>query len=302
MKILLFIILFLLLLIFGILPLCLMYFVTRPRLYTAERSISSVKEHGLYEPFDEIKKEALEIASYDNYLLHGLYLKNDSDKFVIITHGWMDNMYISIKYAMLYYRLGFQVIFYDLRHHGSNKRCHVTMGIRESKDLQAIIHYTRNRFGENIFLGIHGESLGAATCILTLREEQNLHFCVADCGYSDLGKLITTAVKTLFHLPVFFIYPANLWCMILYHFSFFSIKPIDVLKENEVPVLFVHGTADRLIPYSMSQEMYDTDKGFKKLVLFEGAEHARSVFSNPKQYLKTLEEFLSEIGGFHSYI
>lgn len=295
MKIFIIILLILILLIFVLLPLFLMFWVTRPRLYTAERSISAVKEHGLYDPFDTVEKEALSIPSYDDYLLHGLYIKNNSDKYVIITHGWMDNMYISIKYAMLYYALGFQVIIYDLRHHGSNKRCHVTMGIRESKDLQAVINYVKKRFGENIYLGIHGESLGASSCILVLKEEQKLNFCVADCGYSDLGKLIASAVKALFHLPVFFIYPADLWCRILYRYSFFSIKPAEALKENKVPVLFIHGTGDRLIPHTMSEEMYAAAKGRKQLVLFEGAQHARSVFSDPEKYRKTLELFLSSL-------
>lgn len=290
-----FIILILLLAVFGIAPLLLLLFVTRPRLYTAERSIAAVKEHGLYDPFDEIDKEELAIPSYDGYVLHGLYLKNNSDKFVIITHGWMDNMYISIKYAMLYYRLGFQVILYDLRHHGSNKRCHVTMGIRESKDLKAMIEHTKSRFGQNIFLGIHGESLGASACILTLKEVQDLNFCVADCGYSDLGKLIISAVKSVFRLPVFLIYPANLWCRLLYHFSFFSIKPVEALTENTVPILFIHSTKDRLIPYTMSKEMYEADKGPKKLVLFDGADHARSVFFDPEKYIQTLQEFLTSL-------
>lgn len=292
MKILLVILFILFLLIFVIFPLLLMYFVTRPRLYTAERSIAAVKKHSLYEPFDEIEKESLEILSYDDYVLHGLYLKNETDKFVIITHGWMDNMYISIKYAMLYYRMGYQVIIYDLRHHGCNKRCHVTMGIQESRDLLSLITYVKKRFGPDTFLGIHGESLGAATCILTLKDAQYLNFCVADCGYSDLGKLIATAVKTVFRLPVFMIYPANLWCIILYHFSFFSIRPIDILKENTVPILFIHGTGDKLIPCTMSTEMYNANKGFKKLVLFEGAQHARSVFADSEKYRQTLKEFL----------
>lgn len=291
-----FLILFLLfLLIFVLLPLGLLFLVLRPRLYTAERSIAAVKEHGLYGNFDTVEKESLSIPSYDNYLLHGLYLKNNSDKYVIITHGWMDNMYISIKYAMLYHELGFQVIIYDLRHHGANKRSHVTMGIREARDLLAVIDYVRARFGQDIVLGIHGESLGAATCILSLKEKQDLSFCVADCGYSDLGRLVATAVKSLFHLPVFLIYPADLWCRLLYHFSFFSIKPVEVLTENTVPILFIHGTADRLIPCTMSQEMFEANKGKKQLVLFDGAEHARSVFSDPGKYRNTLGAFLSKL-------
>ena len=65
----------------------------------------------------------------------------------------------------------------------------------------------------------------------------------------------------------------------------------------EVPILFVHGTADKLIPYAASEKLYAAKRGKKALSLVEGAEHARSIVHTRAQYAETVYAFLDEFAG-----
>ena len=285
----------LLLILLGILTtaVLLMRIAAKPKRSGIARSIRYVKEQGLYGEFDDLEKEEIVIPSHDQYELHGFYIpaKKDGNRYVVITHGITDTCYGSIRYANFYHRLGCHVVIYDLRKHGVNKKTYTTMGIRESGDLRAVIEYVRRRFGESVFLGIHGESLGSATSVLCLDDGLNLNFCVADCGYSDLLELMTYLVKEVYHVPAFFIPLGNKLVKLFYHYSFSEIKPVENIKKNHTPILFIHGASDTYIPCSMSQAMYDANPGYKEIYFFKGAGHAMSIASDPKRYYNVLESF-----------
>lgn len=275
----------------------LMRIAAKPKRSDIPRSIEYVKRQGLYGEFDDLEKEEIVIPSFDTYELHGFYIpaEKDSNRYVVITHGITDTCYGSVRYANFYHRLGYHVVMYDLRNHGVNKKTYTTMGIRESKDLRTVIAYVRKRFGESIQLGIHGESLGSATSLLCLDDELKLSFCVADCGYSDLIELMTYLVNGVYHVPAFFIPIGNLLVKLFYHYSFSEIKPIENVKKNHTPILFIHGAADTYIPCHMSQDMYEVNPGYKEIYLFEGAEHAMSIAKDPKRYYAVLEAFLERV-------
>ena len=277
----------------------LMLIATKPRRYSREYSAKYVREQGLYGEFDTLNKEEFQIPSYDKYLLHGFYLpaEGKSNRYVIITHGIMDTCYGSIRYANLYHRLGFHVVIYDMRNHGENQKTFTTMGIRECQDLRAVVSYVRKRFGEDIVLGIHGESLGSATSILCLDDGLKLAFCVADCGYSDLIELMTYLVKEVYHVPTFFVPLGNRLVKLVYHYSFSDIRPIDNLRNNHTPILFIHGGADTYIPTRMSEEMYEVNAGYKELYICPKAKHACSILTNPEKYYEVLEGFIGRVLG-----
>ena len=80
------------------------------------------KEHYDTAFFDGLAKEDYTVVSEDGYVLHALFVKNpaDTDRYVILTHGYTDNRYGTLKYMKIYLDLGFNCICYDLRGHGEN--------------------------------------------------------------------------------------------------------------------------------------------------------------------------------------
>lgn len=58
---------------------------------------------------------------------------------------------------------------------------------------------------------------------------------------------------------------------------------VDKLGELTLPVLFLHGTADAIVPHTMSDELYvaarSVPPGLKRLVKIEGAAHSNAIRS-----------------------
>ena len=242
-------------------------------------------------------KETYTVRSYDDYVLHAEYIETDpqSKKFVIISHGYTYTRYGSYKYVYLFQKLGFNCIIYDDRGHGENKRCRCMFGIRESKDLLAMIDDTYKRFGDDILLGLHGESMGSGLSLMALQYKPKVKFLVADCGYGRLLEVLCGKVKEIFHLPGFFAYPASWVCRILYGFSLAKVSPEESLYDNEIPACFIHGEDDNFIPCSQSQRMHKINKGYSELHTFPKADHAQSLDSDVERYEDILRDFVAKV-------
>ena len=181
----------------------------------------------------------------------------------------------------------------DLRGHGLNEPAICTYSIRESQDLLAMIQDSRERFRNMAILGIHGESLGAATSVAVLKEKPPVDFVVADCGFSDIVPVLKGAMKGM-HLPGFLVYLVSVCARIRYGYSFREMRPIESLRENHIPILFIHGAEDSFILPEHSERMKAATKGYAELHLIPGAGHAMSILTDPKAYQAIVRKFLTE--------
>ena len=134
-----------------------------------------------------------------------------------------------------------------------------------------------------------------ALSLTALQYKPNVKFLVADCGYGRLQEVLCGKVKEVFHLPGVLAYPASFFCRILYGYSFTKVNPEEYLKENEIPICFIHGQEDTFIPCSQSVRMHEVNKGYSELHIFPGAEHAQSIDSDLCRYEKVLKEFVEKV-------
>ena len=247
--------------------------------------------------YDPMEKEEFTVTAPDGYRLWAQRLINPvpADRSVIISHGYTDNRYGALKYAKNYLDLGFDVVVYDLRGHGVNAHACCTYSVREREDLLALIRTVRERYPQYAVLGIHGESLGAATSVACLSKKPPVDFVVADCGFSEIRSVLAGALKKM-HIPGFLLAITAVWTKLRCGYSYKDMRPIDSLKDNTVPILFFHGTADELIVPSHSEKMAKETAGPSELHLIKGAPHAISVIHAPTEYRECLETFLKKYG------
>ena len=161
----------------------------------------------------------------------------------------------------------------------------------ERKDLRALINDTRNRYNDMTLLGLHGESLGAATSVAVLQYKPDVDFVVADCGFSNIKEVLMGKA----HLQGWMVDVVSLFAKLRYGYSYGQMRPIDCLAENQVPICFIHGSQDSFIPPRHSEEMKAATKGYSELHIIEGADHAQSVLVNPSEYKKIVELFIGRI-------
>jgi len=245
--------------------------------------------------YDPLEKVDYTVTGEDGYVLHAQLLKSPeaASGLVIISHGYTDNRFGALKYAYMYLERGFNVVIYDLRGHGLNAPAPCTYTALERRDLLAMIRDALERFPEASFLGLHGESLGAATSIAVLESRPPVDFVVADCPFSEIAPVITGVVESM-HLPAFLVDIASVCSKIRCGFSYREMRPIESLKGNTVPILFLHGEKDDFIPPEHSRQLKEATAGPAELHLIPDAAHAMSAIWAPEVYRQYVADFLAE--------
>ncbi len=269
----------------------------RPITYTYEDSEEYLKKQNAYHDFDKVEKENIKITLKSGYVLNGYYIKanEESKKFLIICHGFSVSQTYTAKYYDIFRSNGYNIISYDERNHGKNEKTICGMSRFESLDLLEVIDYAYDRFGKDIFLGLHGESMGAASVLQSFEYTPNIKFAIADCPFARLKDVSIKSAKDMFHMPKIVVDFAGPIGKIFFGYNPNKNCPIDNINNSKVPLLLCHGDSDNLIPISHSYAIYDKYESYKELYVTKGADHAESVVKDYEGYKAKVTEFLKKI-------
>lgn len=254
--------------------------------------------------FDEhwyasVRKDDFWVDSPNGYPLRAVFLRPlDTTKTVIICHGVTENKINSIKYARLFERLGFNSVVYDHRRHGDSGGKTTSFGYYEKSDLHAVVSSVRDRIGKRALLGVHGESMGAATTILYGGEFQDeADFYIVDCPFSDFTTQILHILRTSTPLrSSMTLRIANLFLKVRDGYTTKLVSPRQVISKIDKPMLFIHSLEDDFILPEMTKELFTLKEDKKKMKLFKKGAHAKSFNDNPEEYEREVHAFLNEYG------
>jgi uncharacterized protein len=130
---------------------------------------------------------------------------------------------------------------------------------------------------------IYGHSLGGAIAIHLGLHHPNAAGVITESTFTSM---VDMAERKYAHLP------ADL----LLNQRFDSIGKLSRMK---IPVLFIHGTWDRLVPYQMSQRLFESAPQPKYLKLIEGGDHGNSAIVAPLEYRAAVNEFVQRYAVQH---
>ena len=237
-------------------------FVMKGKRQTIDEAMQWQTKHYDFSFYEKLEKTDYTIKSFDGYELHVQFLKNPTptDKYIIISHGYTDNRMGALKYAPMYLELGYNCIIYDLRGHGENEPTFTTYGIREGEDIYELVKDTRSRYSDISQLGLHGESLGAASTAASMKYHPDVDFAVADCGFSDIDNVLRGAYK-YYHMPEFFVDLADLGARIRYGYSLKMLMPSNMIPMN---VRGKHCNGERSQTMGNAPDIANTQSGVDK--------------------------------------
>ncbi len=249
--------------------------------------------------FEKLPKREVSITSPFGYHLKSILVEPwETNRYVIFCHGVTENKMSSVKYMNLFLKRGFNAVIYDQRRHGESGGRTTSYGFYEKFDLKAIVDWLKSEKGKHLLVGIHGESMGAATLLQYAGMlEDGADFYIADCPYSDFAEQLAYRVKEEVKLPPRLIMPiAHLFLKLRDHYPLKDVSPVSAVENIEHPVLFIHSQKDDYILHHMTEELFNRKKGPKKLFLAQNGVHARSLSENREEYEQVLDEFLEEFG------
>lgn len=242
--------------------------------------------------------ESVSIVSSDGYRLYGkLYSIKKNAPLMIFFHGYHGVFaWDGYGFFKICKNNGINILMVDERAHGKSGGSAVTFGIKERHDCKLWTEYAVDQFGENTDIILAGVSMGAASVMMasTLGLPQNVKAILADCGYSEPAAIIKETIRKM-KLPVTPVYfLIKLGVHIFGHFDLEEATALEAVENLQIPILFIHGKQDSIVPLSMNKELYERCAGRKENVLIEGADHANSAMTDYEAYEKAVMGFLTQ--------
>jgi fermentation-respiration switch protein FrsA (DUF1100 family) len=266
-----------------------------------EMTSKRVSDEQRYNMLASLLKEEVKINSHDNLQLHGFYIpyfrsQDETVKTIILVHGYSVSSAYMLHYLRTFLEHGWDILLIDQRGHGQSEGKYASYGFHEKFDLDRWVSWVQQRNGRDSIIGLLGVSMGAGTVLEYAAINQDAKFIIADCPYSDLNELIKYQIWQRAHLPSFpLINAVNVMLSQKVGFTLQDVSPINAIKDQEIPIMFIHGSEDTFVPTYMSEDLYKAKKGKKKLLIVGGAGHGNSYMKNDLLYEKEMWLFIDEV-------
>ncbi|MFT6908570.1 MAG: fermentation-respiration switch protein FrsA (DUF1100 family) [Oleiphilaceae bacterium] len=213
-------------------------------------NINVIPENSLPDGIEEFSVE-----TEDHIKIRGLYLPaKESDKVVIYFHGNAGNIYHRIPSLIQLRKFGLNVVGVSYRGYGKSEGEPTEDGVY--LDGKATFDYVSKGLGfshKNII--VIGRSIGTTVAINTAQNKDIAGLILVTPLSSGKAHANAGSLSSVSFLA---------------GDSFNNMSKMNNIKTS---ILVIHGTKDRVIPYSMGKEIFDAANTRKKFVTIDGAGH-----------------------------
>lgn len=200
-------------------------------------------------------------STVDAESIHGWWIPSDqaNAKGLLYLHGNGDNISSNLSKAAWLHHLGFSVLMIDYRGYGlSGGDFPSEMQVYE--DAEAAWDYlTQSLHMASDEVVVFGHSLGGAIAIQLATQHPDMSGLIVEGSFTSILDM-SNRTKNYSLLPIDL--------LLTQRFS-----SLDKVGELTMPVLYVHGTEDSVVPADMSETLYANTQAPKELLLVPGADH-----------------------------
>lgn len=211
--------------------------------------------------------------------IHGWWIpaKSQPQRVLLYLHGNGSNVGGNIAHASRFHQLGFSVLLIDYRGYGQSEGSFPTQA-QVYQDAAAAWDYLVSTIQiQPSQILIYGHSLGGAVAINLGVQQPQAAGLIVESSFTSIREIVTQQRQ-------YAIFPVDL----LLHQRFDSLQKVPLLQ---IPVLFIHGTADTTVPVVMSQQLYAAAREPKQLLLVPNAEHNNVADVAGSKYLQAVQKF-----------
>jgi len=250
------------------------YYIFRP-----ERIIASTPaEYQL--PFEDVYVSVND-GSGKRERIHAWWIpaEHPGDRCLLYLHGSALNIAANITHARRFQRLGFSVFLVSYRGYGKSDGMFPSETTIYSDARAAWSYLTEQKGIDPGSILIYGHSLGGAVAIELATNHPEAGGLIIEAAFTSIADLAR-------EIPKYRFFPLDL----IVHQRFESIKKVGRLQ---VPVLYLHGTSDQLVPPEMSRELYQQTASAKQLKFIKGGGHNNSAAVGGDEYLQAVKNFIN---------
>lgn len=248
-----------------------------------------------------IKKnpQIITIKAKDGLELKAFYIPHEKEERIFIfNHGYTGspNKDFGAQAETIYNQYNASLLFPIQRAHYLSNGHLVYMGYKEKDDIKLWSQYADDNLNKNqnpIYLW--GASMGTHSILISYDAEypKSVVGIIADCGYTISKDMIKKVSLMAYGIFGYLFYPMmKLFAKILgYSFSKYDTR--NSVKQIALPILFVHGKVDSLVPCHMSIENYHAkEAGYRDILLVPNANHIGSFIKAKEEYLLHLNALI----------
>ena len=250
----------------------------------------------------EKRGKKIQIKNAEGELLTALEIKNEhvSHSYMIICHQYGGSPQSMEEYAKHFYDLGFNIIMPYMRGHGESTYEYVSFGWKDSADITDWINDIIEK-DKKSRIALFGVSMGANAVTLTASEDlpENVRLVIADSCYTSIDSLIKEYIKnqTRFSSLVTELLVSK-FAESKMGISFKNADTISRLENIELPIMFINGENDEVVPPILSKKLYENcySDGVEE-VLIEGGTHGKNLSADESTYWASIDAFVLNMLG-----
>lgn len=210
-------------------------------------------------------------------------------KIAFLLHGrHTEHLEAVALYYEYYHKKGFDVFACDHTGAGESGGNITGFGMFESTDCLMWLDFLQDNYGDDIQVILHGFSMGASTALKICDYCPDfVKFIVSDSAYTDIASILKSKTKLLYH-------PLRLINRIVAGYDISDMQVKSAVACSDMPILFVHGKDDSVVPFEMAEELYELHAGDKDSLFMEGAGHVEVMYKDPAAYEAKLDEFIAK--------
>ncbi len=198
---------------------------------------------------------------------------------IVLLHGFWMSREAVLHWGLHLAEAGYRTVLVDMRGHGASTGAWVTFGALEAADLSAVLDTLQREGLAGPRIGVLGVSYGASVGLQWAARDPRVRAIVALEPFADARLAIRQYARAVLSpaanraLSDGAITAATRRAGRLAGFRWEATDVAAAVGRLQVPVLFVHGTADTVIPADHSRRLHALAPAGSRLVEVPGEDH-----------------------------
>ena len=201
-------------------------------------------------------------------------------KVLLYLHGNGINIGANAAHAKRFHQMGFSVLLIDYRGYGQSQGSFPSEASVYQDAATAWDYLVNHKQVMPNQIMIYGHSLGGAIAIDLALQHPEAAGLIVESSFTSIREMIA-------YQGSYWMFPINL----LLHQRFDSISKV---RSLQLPVLFIHGTGDQVVPTAMSQRLYTAAPEPKQLMLIPKAGHNNVAEVAGSHYFRVVQKFAQQ--------
>lgn len=218
---------------------------------------------------------------------------------ILMLHGYRSNpLHDFGGSAKDFASRGFMLCMPCQRSHGDSEGLHLTYGVKERHDALDWCRFLEKEY-PTLPIIMCGISMGASTVLMasSLDLPENVRGIIADCGYTTPAEICKKVLNVDMKLPTFPLFnTASIVVRLAAGFKFDEVSALEEASKTKLPVMLIHGTDDKFVPFEMGERIRAAIKSDCVFVPVDGAGHGESYLTDIDFYNVGFGKFMKLCG------